>query len=210
MYPNVEHAAEEATDWQTFTSPGKREIWQYTEFMSRQGTWKNARRTIYSRLIEHDRQLSLPGLDHDGVIITNLGMGGTIDGQLRQVAEEKRITARGILSSYHGRGKDELANRARKNFGHEQLPFKKFAPNAAWYYLMLVGNNLFEAFKEDVSKPVIAVTVYADTFRRQFLDTADKLLRHSGKLILKVPKTTFERLQWNRLFATCQQALVPI
>ena len=35
---------------------------------------------------------------------------------------------------------------------------------------MLVGNNRFEAFKEDVSKPVMAVTMYADTFRSQFLD----------------------------------------
>ena len=61
--------------------------------MSRQGTWKKARRTIYSRLIEHDKQLSLPGLSHDGVIITNLGLGEAIDEQLRQVAEEKRIDA---------------------------------------------------------------------------------------------------------------------
>ncbi len=60
---------------------------------------------------------------------------------------------------------------------------------------MLLGNNLFEAFKEDVSKPVIVVTMYADTFRRQFLDTPGKLLRHAGKLISKVPKKTFERLQ---------------
>jgi hypothetical protein len=75
---------------------------------------------------------------------------------------------------------------------------------------MLLGKNLFEAFKEDVSKPVIAVTMYADTFRRQFLDTAGKLLRHAGKLILKVPKTTFEHLQLDQLFATCQHALAPI
>ncbi len=209
-YANVRNAAEEATDWRTFTSSDKKEIWQYTEFKSKQGTWKKARRTIYSRLIEHDSQLSLPGLDHDGVIITNLGMGEAIDGQLSQAAEEKRIDAHSILGSYHGRGKDELANRALKNFGHEQLPFKKFVPNAAWYYLMLLGNNLFEAFKEDVSKPVIAVTMYADTFRRQFLDTAGKLVRHAGKLILKIPKTTFERLQLDQLFATCQHALVPI
>ena len=206
----MRNAAEEATVWRTFTSSGKKEIWQYTEFKSKQGTWKKARRTIYSRLIEHDSQLSLPGLDHDGVIITNLGMGEAIDGQLSQAAEEKRTDAHSILGSYHGRGKDELANRALKNFGHEQLPFKKFAPNTAYYYLMLLGNNLFEAFKEDVSKPVIAVTMYADTFRRQFLDTAGKLLRHAGKLILKIPKTTFERLQLDQLFATCQHALVPI
>ena len=111
-----------------------------------------------------------------------------------QAAEEQRINAHSILAFYHGRGNDELANRALKNFAHEQLPFKKFAPNVAWYYLMLIGNNLFEAFKEDVSEPVIALTVYADTFRRQFLDTAGKLVRHAGKLILKVPKTTFERI----------------
>ena len=209
-YANVKHAAEKATDWRTFTASSKREIWQYTEFMSRQGTWKKARRTIYSRLIEHNSQLSLPGLAHDGLIITNLGMGGAIDNQLRQAAEEQRIHAHRILAFYHGRGKDELANRALKNFAHEQLPFKKFDANAAWYYLMLVGNNLFEAFKEDVSQPVIAVSVYADTFRRQFLDIAGKLLRHAGKLILKVPKTTFERLQLDRLFTTCRQSLVPI
>ena len=53
--------------------------------------------------------------------------------------------------------------------------------------LMLLGNNLFEAFKEDVTAPVIPITVYADTFRRQFLDTAGKLARHAGKLIMKVP-----------------------
>ncbi len=121
-----------------------------------------------------------------------------------------KFSVHSILGSYHGRGKDELANRALKNFGHRQLPFKDFISHTAWYYLMLLGNNLFEAFKEDVSKPVIAVTMYADTFRRQFLDTAGKLLRHAGKLILKIPKTTFERLQLDQLFATCQHALAPI
>jgi hypothetical protein len=35
-----------------------------------------------------------------------------------------------ILADYHQRGSDELANRALKNFGHEQLPFKRFAANA--------------------------------------------------------------------------------
>ena len=43
--------------------------------MSQQGTWKKARRTIYSRLIERDRQLCLLGVSLDSVIITNLGMG---------------------------------------------------------------------------------------------------------------------------------------
>ncbi len=79
-------------------------------------------------LIEHNSQLSLPGLDHDGVIITNLGMGEAIDGQLSQAAEEKRINAHSILGSYHGRGKDELANRSLKNFSHQQLPSRTSFP----------------------------------------------------------------------------------
>jgi uridine phosphorylase len=75
---------------------------------------------------------------------------------------------------------------------------------------MLLGNNLFEAFKEDVNAPVITVTVYADTFWGQFLDTACKLTRHAGKLIMKVPKASFERLRLDRLFASCRQALATI
>lgn len=210
LYDNVRQAAEEATDWRSFTSPGNREIWQYTEFICRQGSWEKARRAIYSRLIECETQLSLPGLSHDSVIITNVGMGGAIDEQLRRAGAEQRIGADSILGSYHRRGNDELTNRALKNFGHQQLPFKNFNSNAAWYYLLLLGNNLFEAFKEDVCAPVIPVVVYAVTFRRLFLDTAGKLIRHAGKLILKVPKTTFERLQLDLLFTTCRKELVPI
>lgn len=75
---------------------------------------------------------------------------------------------------------------------------------------MLVGNNLFEAFKEDVSEPVFSISVYADTFRRQFLDTAGRLVRHARKLILKLPKTSLERLQLDRLIITSRQSLVPI
>ena len=110
-YPNVMNAAGLAKDWQTFSSKDQREIWQYTEFKTRQGGWHKARRTIYSRLIQHGTQLALLGLLKDSIIITNLGMGGQLE--------------------YHQRGADELANRALKNFGHEQLPFKRFAANTA-------------------------------------------------------------------------------
>jgi hypothetical protein len=207
-YDNVRNAAALATDWLTFSSKDQREIWEYTEFKTRQGGWHKARRTIYSRLIQNGRQLALPGLDKDSVIITNLGMGGQIDEQIRQAGKGHLLTAHTILAEYHQRGADELANRALKNFGHEQLPFKRFAANTAWYYLMCVSHNLFEAFKEDVSAPVISVSVYADTFRRQLIDTAGKIVRHAGKLIMKVPRATFERLQWVRLFAACQSAPV--
>ena len=134
------------------------------------------------------------------------GMGGQLDEQLRKAGQEHLLSAHNILAEYHQRGADELANRALKNFGHEQLPFKRFAANTAWYYMMCVSHNLFEAFKEDVSAPVISVSAYADTFRRQLIDTAGKIVRHAGKLIMKVPRATYERLQLDRLFSACQSA----
>jgi hypothetical protein len=87
------------------------------------------------------------------------------------------------------------------------LPFKRFPANSAWYYLMLVGNNLFESFKEDVTESVIPVSVYADTFRRQFIDTAGKIVRHAGNVFMKVPRAAYERLQFGKLFEICQNSL---
>ena len=88
------------------------------------------------------------------MIITNLGLGGRIDELLGQTGNTDYLSCDAILGCYHERGSDELTNRALKNFGHEQLPFKQFIPNAAWYYTRLVGHFLFESFKEDVISPV--------------------------------------------------------
>ena len=86
------------------------------------------------------------------------------------------LEADGIVACYHERGSDELANRALKDFGHEQLPFKKFNPNAAWYYSMLRGHFLMESFKKDVGVPVVPIGAYATTVRRRLIDIAGKLL----------------------------------
>lgn len=96
-----------------------------------------------------------------------------------------------------------MANHAIKNFGEEQLPFQGFFANAAWYFLMLLSNNVFESFKIDVSGSVIPITVYADTFRRQFIDTAAKIVRDGKKLIMKVPTACLKRLQFDLLFERC-------
>lgn len=134
-------------------------------------------------------------------------MGEPIDRKLRNIGREQWLEAGTILELYHDRGTDELTNRALKTFGHEQLPFKRFNANAAWYFMMVLGNNLFEAFKEDVTEAVIPVSVYADTFRRKFIDTAAKLVRHAGKLVHKVSTVDFKRLRFDRLFDKCQTGL---
>jgi hypothetical protein len=130
-----------------------------------------------------------------------------IDEQLKSVKAKHWLEAGAILGLYHGRDADELTNRALKTFGHEQLPCKRFDANAAWYSLMLLGNNLFEAFKEDVTESVISVNVYADTFRRQFIDIAGKIVRKRGKIMLQVPRAIFERFQFDRLLGRLSAGL---
>ena len=108
---NVTDAANVASDWRRLSVDGKREICEYTEFMTRQGTWKKPRRSAYSRLIEHHGQLALQGNGCESVFVTNLGMGEQIDKQLRHAGEAHRLEADNMLVAYHERGNDELANK---------------------------------------------------------------------------------------------------
>ena len=207
-YNNVLHLAAEATEWQPFEkSENDRKLWMLTEFMCKQKSWKKERRTIVSSLVEEDGQYLFEGMCRDSVMITNIGMSQDIDERLKESGHGEWLKAETILAQYHDRGADELANRALKTFGHEQLPFKQFSSNAVWYNMMLLGHNLFEAFKEDVTDQVIAASVYADTFRRKFIDTAGQIIRHAGRMIMKVPRCDFNRLQFHSLLAKCQNGL---
>lgn len=74
-----------------------------------------------------------------------------------------------IIATYHGRARDELVNRAFKDFGTEQLPFKRFASNSAFYYLVAITFFLFESFKIDMDSEVIPATWYPLTFTEGLL-----------------------------------------
>jgi len=207
LYKDIKVFASQSNDedWARYFS-GKKDYWEYIEFGSRRGNWRRFRRAIYCRLINDGDQLYLPGCRPDTVIITNIGQGQQIDKQLKVSGAGGYLTASGIVTCYHERGSDELANRALKNFGHEQLPFKKFNPNAAWYYSMLLGHFLMESFKEDVSAPVLPVGAYANTVRRKLIDIAGKVVMHSKKVILKVTVACFENLRLLELFKRCKYA----
>ena len=211
MYKDIRQVAEGggATGWSRFES-ARKAAWQYVEFGCRRGTWKRFRRAFYCRLLHEGDQLYLPGLRPDTVIVTNLGQGQAVDHMLRNAGGQAYLTAEGIVACYHNRGSDELANRALKDFGHEQLPFKRFNPNAAWYYTMLLGHFLLEAFKEDVAAPVIPVGAYAATVRRRLIDIAGKIVSHGGDIILKVTRACFESLRLDELLARCRSAPVII
>ena len=122
-----------------------------------------------------------------------------IDELLARVGQKKLLNAEKIIECAHSRGNDELIHRAFKDFGHEELPFKKFAPNAAYYYCMVLAFFLFESFKEDVCSEIVHLVAYATTVRRKLIDIAAKIVKKSGKIILKVTSATWKNLKFDVL-----------
>ena len=65
---------------------------------------------------------------------------------------------------------------------------------------MIIAFFLYEAFKLDVCSAVVKASAYATTVRRQLIDIAAKVIRHSGKIILKVTRATFQALNFLQLW----------
>ena len=176
------------------------QVWNYVEFGDRRGSWKKFRRCIFCRPVYEDKQMLFKFARPDTVIYTNIGRGEAIDEQLREVGMEELFASQAIIEVYHGRGCDELVHRALKDFRSEQLPFKRFHRNAAFYYTMVIAFFLYEAFKEDVCAPVVAVSSYATTLRRKILDVAGKIVSHSGTITLKITISTWKSLNFYELW----------
>lgn len=176
------------------------QVWDYIEFGDRRGSWKRFRRCIFCRPVYEDKQRLFEFARPDTMIYTNLGMGGMIDKQLREIGMEELFAPKTIIEIYHGRGYDELVHRALKDFASEQLPFKRFHQNAALYYTVLISFFLYESFKEDVCAPVIQISSYATTLRRKILDVAGKIVSHAGKTTLKVTSSTWRSLNFYKLW----------
>lgn len=184
--------------WEIYESQNRE--WSYVEFWDRRGSWKKHRRAIFSRPVYEDRQRLLEFARPDQILYTNLGCGQKIDDQLKEAGLIEWFEPERILESYHERGSDELVHRALKDFASETLPFKRFSANAAFYYTMLVAFFLYECFKEDVCEGVLPVFCYATTLRRRLFDVAGKIVRHAGRIILKVTETLWKQLQIARLW----------
>lgn len=183
------------------------DIWQYYEFTDRRGSWTKSWRALFWRPLLEEKQFLLPGSRPGTLVYTNLGMGTAIDRQLEHANLSRLVAAEAVIACYHQRGADELVHKALKDFGFEQMPFKCFTPNAAFYYSMLLGFFLFEAFKEDVSRPMIPVSAMPTTVRRQLVDIAAMVTTHARRLILKLHAATMELLNFKKIWCNC--ATVP-
>lgn len=110
-----------------------------------------------------------------------------------------------IIQKSHERGADELIHRSIKELAtKEQLPFKSFGMNRAYYFLLVITHFIFEAYKQDVTHDVVPIMVYPNTFRRKLIDFAAKITSRSRYIILNVTRTIHETINIIDLWERCQ------
>lgn len=139
LYTDIREYVEkvECLLWEQYKN--KKQVWDYVEFMDKRGSWSKSRRAIYCRPIYDGSRQVMDFAREDTILYTNIGMGQKIDELLVKGGHKKLLDAENIIECAHSRGRDELVHRAFKDFGHEELPFKKFAPNAAYYFTMALA-----------------------------------------------------------------------
>jgi len=181
--------------------------WEYVEFGYRYDSWKKYYRTIYTRPVYEGKQRVLDFARPDNIIITNLGVNSTVVKGCSPEIRKELTHVESIIHSHHQRGADELPHRGLKDFGFEELPFKRFSPNMAFFYCMLISFFLFETFKEDVLEEVLPVASYATTVRRKVVDFAAKIITTSRGITLKVTQAIMDNLHFDTLWERCQNPI---
>jgi len=204
MYESVKEFVQNTNQsfWDEYSNG--HQVWGFTEFGFRCDNWESFYRAIYTCPLYEEQQMLLDFARPENVILTNIGIN---DDVLQHCSEERKkywLDPKVIIESHHQRGADELPHRGFKDFGFEELPFKRFGPNTAFYYCMLIAFFLSETFKEDVLMDVIPITSYATTVRRKVIDIAGKIINTGRRIILKVSHTTMDFLKFDRLWENCQ------
>ena len=186
--------------------PKNKATWNYIEFGNKLGSWSKFRRCIYTKLNNDENgQYFFEFAKPDNVIYTNIGLCKEADDKLMAAGGEHCFETVSIIQKSHGRGADELIHRSIKELAtKEQLPFKSFGMNRAYYLLLVITHFVFEAYKRDVTHDVMPVTAYPNTFRRKLIDFAVKITSGARYVILNVTKTVHETMNIAELWARCQ------
>jgi len=190
------------------TYDGKHNSWVYYEFGSKLKTWKEFRRTIFTKLSCDDSRMLLEFARPDSVLYTNIGMDNEMTKQLIDAGHSEYLKAKKIIEFAHSRGTSELNHRSLKEFiGKEQLPFKRFASNRAYYLVQLITYFLYTCYMEDVTFDIVPVSSYPSTFRRKCIDFAAKIVGTGNYIILKVSRALWSG---NKVFKLWQRCNNPI
>lgn len=206
MYDTVKEkvAAIPEKKWEEYDNG--RQTWSYAEFTYQCESWDKSYRALYTRPVYADQQRWLDFARPDNIILTNLAPESAVLEAMPSELRKYWSQEQPLIFHHHQRGADELPHRGLKEFGSEQLPFKRFGANQAFYYLMLISFFVFETFKEDNLTDILPLSSYATTVRRTLLDFAAKIVRGSHEVILKVPRAVMEGLQLDLLWKRCRNA----
>jgi Transposase DDE domain group 1 len=188
-----------------------RQVWNYARFFYRCESWDKAYRALYTRPQYQDQQRVLDFARPDNIILSNLAAGEPVLEKMPRDRQKYWLEDETLIFHHHQRGADELPHRGLKEFSSEQLPFKRFAANQAYYYLMLISFFIFESFKQDILKEIMPLPSYATTVRRKLIDIAAKIVRTGREVILKVTQAVMERLQLETVWVRCHSvSAIPI
>ena len=181
-------------------------IWNFVEFGNKLKSWSKFRRCIFTKLHRDESgQYVMDFGKPNTVIYTNIGLCNEADQRLIAAGGEHYFETETIIQKSHERGADELIHRSIKELAtKEQLPFKRFGMNRAYYFLLVITHFLFEAYKQDVCSDVVPITVYPNTFRRKLIDFATKITSSARRITLKVTQTIYETLDVVELWKRCQ------
>jgi len=183
-------------------------IWNFVEFGNKLKSWSKFRRCIFTQLYRDETgQYVMTFGKPDNIIYTNIGHCKEADDRLRAAGGSHYFEAKTIIQKSHERGADELIHRSLKELAtKEQLPFKTFGMNRAYYFMLVITHFIFEAYKQDITVDVIPVTSYPNTFRRKLIDFAVKITSRARSIILNVTKSVYETININELWKRCQLA----
>ena len=180
--------------------------WSFVEFGSKLKSWTKFRRCVFTKLCrDEEGQYVMQFEKPDTIIYTNIGTCQEADEKLRTAGGEHYFQTSTIIQKSHERGADELIHRSLKELAtKEQLPFKSFGMNRAYYFLLVITHFIFEAYKQDITPDIMPIASYPNTFRRRLIDFAAKITSGAGSIKLNVTRTVFETINIVELWKRCQ------
>jgi len=180
-------------------------IWRFTEFAGKLKSWSKFRRCIFTSLKRDESgQYIIDFCKPDSIIYTNIGNCPMADEKLMAYGGSHYFEAATIIKKSHERGADELIHRSFKELAtKEQLPFKLFGMNKAYYFMLVITHIIFEAYKHDVTADIIPVTVYPNTFRRKLIDFAVKITSRARNTLLNVTRIIYETINIEEIWIRC-------
>jgi len=206
IYPDVKEYVKDISSENFDEFKKNKAIWGYVEFGNKLKSWKKFRRCIFTKLNrDEDGQYVIGFNKPDNVIYTNIGNCKEADDKLKAAGGGALFETGPIIQLSHQRGADELIHRSIKELAtKEQLPFKSFGMNRAYYFILVITHFLFEAYKRDVTDNVVPITTYPNTFRRKLIDFAVKITTGARSIKLNVSRTIYETLNFKELWERCQ------